>query len=116
MGMYDTIRFAGTLPDDYVTDTEFQTKSLERDLVDYFVDEQGALWQFGHAGAAQPEGRTRDQYTGSVIFYDYTLPNTRANFRGRFVGGVLQSIERISEIEANADPARFAPETTRETE
>jgi len=111
MGMYDHIRFRLPLPNGYPNETQFQTKSLERLLVDYEVDHQGRLWQVGLAEKSNPDGSQRDYFTGTIIFYDYPAPQVSADFRARFDGGVLQSVEQISRVEADSDPAMFASDT-----
>lgn len=108
MGMYDHIRIRSPLLNREWQETQFQTKSLERLLVDYEVDAHGQLWQVGHAERRSPDGPQREQLSGVVIFYGGTAQGGMEHFRARFVQGVLQKIEQISREEADGDPARFA--------
>jgi hypothetical protein len=92
MGLYDEIYCEVDLPDrEAPADTWFQTKSLPWSA---FI-----RYRITAAGRLVDEGGRDLEPTGYVDFYrhdDYT-PNGLAEYRVRFVEGVLKSIVRISD-------------------
>ena len=84
MAMFDQIRIKKPLPDGSQSDEWFQTKSMERILVDYEVDEEGQLWELGVCEVPDPDGRQALSYTGGIHFY-----NTEKRYDSLFDTGKL---------------------------
>ena len=69
MGMYDNIRMRRPMPDGYQTNSPYQTKSLECELTEFEVDDDGQIY-IRWARGKNIENPIAINFTGGIDFYD----------------------------------------------
>lgn len=122
MGMFDELICKMPLPSDVDPDLKFQTKSLDKTLSLYIINEQGQLEDHGFSLESEEEESTpiRDpeiiDHHGYVTFFTmvYDQPRSKAytwhEYEAKFTDGICVAIERIPCWRTSEDGTRIYDE------